>query len=237
MPKSSIESWTPRTCNSFIVATACSTSCMIRLSVSSSSRYLASRPLSRKRVGDAADPVLFPELPRRNVHANRHRRQARILPGLVLPASFAQHPVADRHDQSRLLGERNEFDRRRHAQRRMHPADQRLDREDAPRAQIDLRLIEQHEFRAGDGVSQFLLQQEFFVNLDVQLGRVELEIVAADFLGAIHRRVGIGQQRVGVRPIIGIVRDADAACHSGNRARRCGSARRSPLGFFARSRR
>ena len=59
------------------------------------------------------------------------------------------------------------------------------------------------EFGAGDGVSQFLLQQEFLVRLGVQLGRIELEIVAADFLGAIHRRVGVGQQRIGVGPSSG----------------------------------
>ena len=90
----------------------------------------------------------------------------------------------------------------------MLPPNQRLDREDAPRAQIDLRLIVEDELGSGERVSQFLLQQEFLMDLGVQLGRVELEIVAADFLGAVHRRIGVGQQRVGVRPVIGIVCNA-----------------------------
>jgi len=47
VPKSSIESWMPSPCNSFIVATACSTSRMTRLSVISNSRNCASKPLSR----------------------------------------------------------------------------------------------------------------------------------------------------------------------------------------------
>jgi len=51
------------------------------------------------------------------------------------------------------------------------------------------------------------------VNLDVQFGRIKLEIVAADFLGAIHGRVGVGEQHVGVRPVIGIIGEPDAASH------------------------
>ena len=210
---------------------------MIRLSVSSSSRYFGFQPALLQRAGDAGDQVLLPELPRRHVHADGHRRQARVLPGLVLPAGFVQHPIADRHDQAGFLGDRNEFDRRHHAQRRVVPADQRFDREDAPRAQVDLRLIVQDELATRDGVSQFLLQQEFLVDLGVQLGRVELEIVAADFLGAVHRRVGVGEQRLGVRAVVGIVGDAQAARHAKRRGLRDEPARRSPPESFARSRR
>jgi len=43
------------------------------------------------------------------------------------------------------------------------PAYQRFDGQDQTRPQIDLRLVEQREFRTGERVSQFPLKQEFFV--------------------------------------------------------------------------
>ena len=183
------------------------------------------------------DQVLLPELPRRHVDAYHHRRQAGVLPRLVLSTGFAQHPIADRHDQAAFLSQRNELHRRDHAKSRMIPTNQRFDREDAPCAQIDLRLIVQDELGSGDGVSQFLLQQEFPVDLGVQFGRIELEIVAADFLRAVHRRVGVGHQRVGVAAVVGIVRDPDAARHSEIVTFKANRLADRRFGYFARSRR
>ena len=95
----------------------------------------------------------------------------------------------------------------------MVPAYQRFDRKDASCSQFDLRLVEQDELASADRPSQIRLQLEFFVGLFIQTLRVELEIVAAGFFGAIHRCIGVGQETVGVCPVVGIGGDADAACH------------------------
>ena len=209
---------------------------MIRLSVSSSSRYSASSPLSRSApttrltrffsLNCRAETLTLTAIGGRPascqaLFCRQASRSTQSPIGTIRPVSSAIG--------MNLLGGDQ-------AERRVIPADQRLDREDAPGAQVDLRLIDAGRTRdAGDGVAQFLLQQEFLVNLGVQLRRIELEIVAADILGAVHRRVGVGEQRSASVAVVGIVRDADAARHAEVMARRARPARRSPLGSFARS--
>ena len=90
------------------------------------------------------------------------------------------------------------------------PPYQRFDGEDACGPQVDLRLIEQDELRTRHGVSQLLLQQEFLMDLGVQFRRIKPKIVAAGFLDAVHRGIGVGEQRVGVCAVTGIVRDPHA---------------------------
>ena len=95
----------------------------------------------------------------------------------------------------------------------MVPAYQSFDRKDASRSQFDLWLVEEDKLASADRQSQIRLQLEFLVGLFIQTLRVELEIVAAGFLGAIHGGIGVGQETVGVCPVIGVGGDADAGCH------------------------
>ena len=107
--------------------------------------------------------------------------------------------------------DRDEVVGRELALRGMVPADQGLDREDVPGEHVDLRLIDQHELTALDGAAQSLLQQEFAADLDVELGRIELVVVAPEFLCPVHGRVGVGEQRVGILAVVGVVRQPNAA--------------------------
>ena len=51
------------------------------------------------------------------------------------------------------------------------------------------------------------------MNFDVHFRAVELETVAAELLGAVHCGIGVGEQRVDVVGVVGIVGDPDAARH------------------------
>ena len=65
--------------------------------VGSSSRNLAANPLSFSARTTRLIGFFSLKLPRRRVVARRRRRQAGILPSLVPPTGFAQHPIVDRH--------------------------------------------------------------------------------------------------------------------------------------------
>jgi hypothetical protein len=106
-----------------------------------------------QRPHDLGDHGLLAELPGRDVDADADRRQACILPCPVLPASLAQDPIADRHDEARLLRHRNEPRGRDRPERRMIPADQRFDCKDFAGAQVELRLVEEEEFGSGDALA------------------------------------------------------------------------------------
>jgi hypothetical protein len=55
-----------------------------------------------------------------------------------------------------------------------------------------------------------LLQQEFLVDPGVQFRRIEPKIVPAGRLCAIHRGIGVGEQRVRVCAVAGIIRNPHA---------------------------
>ena len=63
------------------------------------------------------------------------------LPRTRLAAGFLQHPPSDRQDQAVLLGDRDELEWRDDAQRRVVPADQRLELADGPTVKRDDRLV------------------------------------------------------------------------------------------------
>ena len=161
--------------------------------MSSSSRYFASRPLSCSAAttrltqffswnwrAETLTLTLIGASPA-SCHALFCLQAARSAQSPIWPMSPDCSAIA------------NELIGRHDAEARMEPADQGFHREDAPGAQIDLRLEEKEEFVARDRVAQFLLQRKFLVDPDVELGRIELEIVVADLLGAIHRGVGVGE--------------------------------------------
>ncbi len=78
---------------------------------------------------------------------------------------------------------------------------------------IHARLVVQQELIALQRATQAALHREPLGHQRVQLAREELEIVPAAFLRAIHRRVRVLQQRLRVRAVVGIERDADTAAH------------------------
>ena len=69
--------------------------------------------------------------------------RVRELPRTRLTARGLQHPLPDRHDQARLLCERDEGQRRHQPVDRMLPAEERLDGHDPARPQVDKWLVVQ----------------------------------------------------------------------------------------------
>ena len=131
-------------------------------------------------------------------------------PGLRLRARFAQHPIADGHDQAAVFGNGNEIRWRDQPAQGMGPAEQCFRAGDFSGLEIDLGLIVQCEFLALESAPQTLLDGLPLDGADVHGGLEKLITLAAVFLGLIHGGVGVLDERLGVQAVVGIDADADA---------------------------
>ncbi|MNM31227.1 hypothetical protein D3C81_417990 [compost metagenome] len=150
------------------------------------------------------------KLDARDIHRQVHGADAAGAPFADLLAGLVEHPVPHPYDQPRLFQQGDEEGRRHHAVARAAPAYQGLGAADAPRDDMHLGLEEQHEFLVVDGAPQGVFHVQPGHRLRVHFGREETEGVAARFLGAVHGRIGILNQGVGVDAIVGIHGNADA---------------------------
>ena len=175
---------------------------------SSRSRGVESGTLQRR--GDHLRQIAVLELARRQIHGHAEAAIAIALPLSRLPAGFAQHPLADRHDQPRLLGDRDEVLRPDQTEAGAVPAQQRFDAGHASRGDVDLRLVVELQLAALERVAQIVLQRQPLQRAAVHRRREHLIRVAARVLGAIHRVVGVRQQRLGRVAVARKKRDADA---------------------------
>ncbi len=91
----------------------------------------------------------------------------------------------------------------------MDPAQQRFRAVDLARGQIDLRLIQQAQLIALDGGTQTAFDQHAFLHFLIQIGGEELEIVASQVLGAVHRRVGMLDDLVHGAGVVRVQAQAD----------------------------
>jgi hypothetical protein len=102
-------------------------------------------------------------------------------------AGLLEHPIAERHDQADLFGDRNECVRRDHAAFRMVPAQQRFETRDFAGRDFDQRLIAEFELIGEERLAQIKLQPVAFLHVRIHI-RLEEVIGAAAFgLGAIER--------------------------------------------------
>jgi hypothetical protein len=124
-------------------------------------------------------------------------------PGLRLPTGFAQHPVADRIDQPGFFGNVNEAIRHDQAQFRMQPADQRLDTNDQAVFQADQRLVMENEFPSGPAPDAGCSPSAIDRASGIHFAGIELEGIAADLLGLVHRRIGVAEQGFQIQPSCG----------------------------------
>ncbi len=162
-------------------------------------------------LGNGLHDVVMPKLPRRHVDRDHHRRQALQAPDLCLLAGAVQRPAADRDDQTRFFGNFYEALRLHHALARQPPAQQRLGRDHAAARDIHAWLVIQLQLIARQRITQLVLNAHARQHGATELGREELQVVASVALGAVHRRVGIAQQRIGRIAVAGIERHAPAA--------------------------
>src|SRR5271167_1467354 len=91
----------------------------------------------------------------------------------------------------------------------MVPAQQRLEPDDPPGAQFDLRLIVQFELVADMGAAQFVGDQHALLDLRVEAGIVEAVAVAAVFLGSVEREIGLDHHGVGTGDIRRVAGNTD----------------------------
>ena len=126
----------------------CSAPAMATVSVISSSRQSGGSPLSCRADLDDRQQVGALELPRREVDGQTERPPDELLPGARLAAGLAQHVAVEAGDQGGLLGQRDEAQRRQHAELGVVPAHERLDADDRAGVELDLRLVVDQELAA-----------------------------------------------------------------------------------------
>ena len=116
---------------------------MIALSVISRHSAAARRPSVAQRAVDDARELGLESWRGDRLTRSRSRGRPRGAPVGGLAAGLVEHPVADRDDQAGLLGDRDEARGADQAARRVLPAQQRLDADDAAVSRARPRLVEQ----------------------------------------------------------------------------------------------
>ncbi len=134
----------------------------------------------------------------------------RLRPFGGMRAGGAQHPFAERQDQSGFLRQRDEISRRDHAALRVVPAHQRLEAGNLAGLQIKDRLVVNLELAVGDGLAQVELERAARLQTLVHLALEEAMGAAAVALGEVERHVGVLQEQVGIGAVVGRDGDADA---------------------------
>ena len=92
----------------------------------------------------------------------------------------------------------------------MAPPQQRLERDRRLRAQVEGRLIFEIDLVGAERVAQRLSEAQSLVEPRADLAREELMHSAAALLGLIERDIGVLEQLLEVRAVVGIDGDADA---------------------------
>ncbi|OIQ72224.1 hypothetical protein GALL_461540 [mine drainage metagenome] len=132
-----------------------------------------------------------------------------FFPGLDLGAGCFQHPAPDGHDESNLLGKRNELQRRNQPALGMHPSDQGFDTDRAGLV-IHLKLVEQPELPVRHCLAQRRLQRDSCIQCLLHQRVEESLRVAPRLLGLIHGHVGLGGQIFAPALVAMEQRDTDA---------------------------
>src|SRR5215469_17499594 len=92
----------------------------------------------------------------------------------------------------------------------MTPAYQCFSAVDAPAGGVDLRLVVQLELPAAQRLVQLALESDAVLGRSGHALSKPLHVVAAALLGAVHRRIGAGEQYIDRRSITRIEGNADA---------------------------
>ena len=142
---------------------------------------------------DVLEQVGALEQPVRQVHRDRVGKAEAVLPDARLARRLADRPLAQRHDQPGLLGERDEL-AGRHEDAVALPAHQRLDADHAHAAGVDLGLVVQDELVALDRLVQRALELDLGAPLSGQARAVQRVRVRPLRLGRVHRHVGAAHQ-------------------------------------------
>ena len=137
-------------------------------------------------------------------------RRARLPPTRGLTDRGAQHPMADCRRQRHAIQDREELRGRELTVDRMVPAQQCLGTDHPPFGKRILRLIEELELAAFEGVPKFGLHPAPGFDLLAQMRFEEDDRAAAALLGLVEREVRAHEQRLDRCDMKGSDRNADA---------------------------
>ena len=139
------------------------------------------------------------QLTGRDIDARKNRlaRAHRALPDRELLGGLVHHEQAEIDDQADFFGDRDEFHRRHPPELGMIPARQRLEAGDRAVFQPHDRLVQDGDFLALDGAAQFAFQGQPVALARAHRRLVDVDAVAADPLGVIHRQLGVLDDLVG----------------------------------------
>ncbi len=126
---------------------------------------------------------------------------------------LADDPETDPVDQARVLEDRNEAVGRDQSVRGMPPAQQGLGADEFTALGVELRLVVNRELVVVDGPAQLRLEAEALPGLVVELLPVEGITVPPPLLDMIHGQIGLAQQFVMVRIVVGENGDPDTRRH------------------------
>ena len=125
-----------------------------------------------------------------------------------MPASFAQHPLADRYDQAAFLGNLDKLGRQNHPLVRILPTQKRFGAGNFTADKINFWLIVQQKFSVFQGPAQASFDSHPLNGMRIHFRSEKLEIIPPVCLCVIHRRIGVLDDGSHVVSIIRI--DADA---------------------------
>ena len=173
------------------------------------------------------------ELAGRDVHGHLHRAAVQAVEAYRFSAAFDERPLAEVHDEPRVLCEGDELARRELAEGRMLPADERLVAGDLVAVEVYDCLVIEPELSAADPVAQLRDSLRALDGDAVELGVEEGVTDVGMAFCAVHRDVGLPQQRLVVVP----EGDADARARledAGAALQRTGDLVEQPLGHTHR---
>ena len=162
-----------------------------------------------QNLGHVAHHVLLPELTHRHVHRHPQLRPAVCVPARELGAGRVQDPFTNRHNQAGFFRDRDKL-HRRHRAAVILPSQQRLDTEHVAVEAGHDRLVVQRKLITLDRAAQLFLQRQTRVNPGCHVVRIELIVVFALFLGAVHGNIGVLEQAADVVVVQRIDGDAEA---------------------------
>ena len=158
--------------------------------------HVAARELSRRQVHRQPDFLL---------------ERARHAPTRVVAARMREHEVAEFVDHPGVLRDADELAGGHEAALRMLPAHERLEPRHPARGELDLRLVGDPQLVLVERGAQLGLELLPLRRARAQRLAEDLVTGAAALLRAVHREVGVMDQRVGIRSALEGERDPDAA--------------------------
>ena len=118
-----------------------------------------------ERLSDILHQVPVLQVAAGDIHSDAQSRSARYgtAPGVQFTTGLPQHPAPELDDLTALLRHLDEAGGHQHPEFRMPPAHQRLDAEEAARAEVDYGLILDEELLIDEGAADIRLQTQSFL--------------------------------------------------------------------------